>query len=104
MKGNARSSGYDRVEVDWYVEPRRAIDELLDVERFDGWIWDPACGGGNIVKACLDRGLNAYGSDIVHRGCGGQVDFLSIPTDEKRFANIITNPPFKHGVTFTKEH
>jgi hypothetical protein len=47
-KGNARGSGYVRASDDFYREPRWAVDALLDVERFDGIVWDPACGSGNI--------------------------------------------------------
>lgn len=101
LKGNARSSGYERAALDWYCEPRRAIDALLDVETFDGPIYDPACGIGNIPVACRSRGLVAHGSDIVDRGFGDPgIDFLTMTTQGK-FASIICNPPFSLGVEFT---
>lgn len=107
VKGNPRGSGYERQAQDWYVEPRRAIDELLDVETFRGLISDPACGGGNIVQACLDRGLPAIGSDIVDRGWRSPKlagddpqlrDFLEQRATSAM--NIITNPPFNLAVEF----
>lgn len=100
-KGNARSSGYDRQAQDWYCEPRRAIDALLDVEVFDGSVYDPACGAGNIPRACLDRGLLASGTDIVDRGWkpSFQQDFLAL--DFTDAGHVITNPPFSLGVEFT---
>lgn len=67
-KGNARSSGYDRQADEWYQEPRRAVDALLKVEEFEGVIYDPACGGGNIPEACRARRLPFVGSDIPNRG------------------------------------
>jgi len=96
MTGHARSSGYEKVPHEWYCEPRAAVDALLDVEAFDGIVFDPACGSGNIPLACIARGLAAGGSDIVDRGYGAVMDFLS-PDDfpaDRRIANVLTNPPF----------
>lgn len=99
-KGSSRNSGYDRATNDWYIEPSRAIDELLDVESFDGPIWDPACGSGNIPIACKRRGYETFASDIVDRGYpdAEQVDFLSIQTE--RSWNVISNPPYNLAEEF----
>jgi hypothetical protein len=100
MKGNPRGSGYAYAEYSWYCEPRRAIDALLDVEKFDGSVWDPACGGGNIPRACRDRGIEAIGTDIVQRGGADAVaDFLR--DTPLSMDHIITNPPFELAVEFT---
>jgi hypothetical protein len=42
---------WDRSDDEWYVEPSDCTTALLGVEAFIGPIWDPSCGGGNIVKA-----------------------------------------------------
>jgi hypothetical protein len=92
MTGNARGSGYERHENDWYKESRYSIDALLDAEPFIGPIWDPACGGGNIPTACRDRGYEAIGSDIKDRGFGTTgVDFLM---SDRRVDKIVSNPPY----------
>ena len=39
------------------VEPRWAVDIMLDAVDFDGEVLDPCCGIGTIVSACLDRGI-----------------------------------------------
>lgn len=96
--GNPRSSGYAKQEQEWYVEPRRAIDELLDAESFVGSVWDPACGGGNIPEACRARGMDAWGSDIADRGYGSI--FFDFLTSSATADNIITNPPFGLAVSF----
>lgn len=97
--GNARSSGYARNADDWYQEPRIAIDMLLDVEAYDGVVWDPACGGGNIPDACKARRIPFLGSDIVFRGWPDTLveDFL---TTDRRQDNIITNPPYNLAEQF----
>jgi hypothetical protein len=97
--GHPRSSGYDRAAGDFYCEPRWAIDALLDAEPFEGLIWDPACGSGNIPTACKDRGLRAFGTDIVQRGGASSVrDFLA--DNQITADNIISNPPFKLSQQF----
>ena len=87
-----RDSGYDRATDDYYVEPRWAIDALLDVERFFGWSWDPSCGGGNIPTAMHARDMQCYASDIADRGYGATGSFFDMPPWEVQ--NIVTNPPY----------
>lgn len=87
-----RASGYDRIESDWYIEPRWAIDSLMDVEKFSGTCWDPSCGSGNIPMAMRDRGIACVGSDICDRGFGARkIDFLQA---NMNYDNIISNPPY----------
>lgn len=99
QKGNARGSGYDREKNDWYRESRRAVDALLDVEKFSGTICDPACGSGNIPVACKHRGYETFGSDVIDRGYldYGPGDFL---TSDRTFDNFLSNPPFGIAVDF----
>lgn len=87
-----RASGYAREANDYYTEPRWAVDALLDVEQFAGITWDPSCGGGNIPKAFLDRGLHCWGSDIADRGFG--TTGLSFFDAHNTADNIISNPPY----------
>jgi hypothetical protein len=91
-RGYPQRSGYERDPGEWYVEPRWVVHQLLDVERFDGEVLDPCCGGGTIPSVCLERGLVATGSDIVDRGFGDVRDLFS---RTKPVDNIISNVPFK---------
>jgi hypothetical protein len=102
---NYRKRQHERSENDWYVEPRWAVDALLDREQFVGSVWDPACGQGTIVTAARDRGLFAFGSDIADRGFGQRFDFLTgEPIDPSAPPeNIVTNPPFKHAEAFIEK-
>ena len=103
IAGNPRGSGYRRANLDWYVEPVEATLTLLDVEQFDDEIYDPACGCGNILKACRERGHRARGTDIVDRGSGEPygLDFIygQLPCP---VSNIISNPPFGPSLHFAK--
>jgi hypothetical protein len=88
-------SGWEREPHDWYREPPRIVDALLDVEEFHGTVLDPCCGGGTIPARCLARGIHAIGSDIVDRGYGIVQDVFDRmePVDA-----IVTNPPYKLAV------
>lgn len=85
---------------DWYVEPEDCTLALARVEPFVGRIRDPACGGGNVVKALTAFGYGQVsGSDLVDRvhdlptwSFFGTSDFLTAeiyPVD-----NLVFNPPF----------
>jgi hypothetical protein len=72
----------------------------LTVEKFEGKIWDPACGFGRIVENARRLGIQASGSDIVDRGFGNtELDFLGCI--DMAADNIICNPPFKLAREFT---
>lgn len=83
--------------LQWYVEPESVTRQLLTVERFVGQVLDPCCGQGNIVRAMIDCGVVAKGSDIVCRAPGenwflGERDFLQ--SHVVGWSNIVMNPPF----------
>lgn len=100
---------HERDPDEWYVEPVWAAAGLLRVERFDGPIWDPACGGGNVLRACLAAGIDCCGTDIVRRMPAdlepyffGLHDFrdpdgTAVPSGMGRPVDVITNPPFDRG-------
>jgi ParB-like chromosome segregation protein Spo0J len=65
--GVPKNSGYKRALFGFYVEPRWFVDQILEVESFDGRVHDPCCGIGTIPSRCLARGIRATGSDIISR-------------------------------------
>ena len=102
----------NRAKLEFYPTPPEAIRALLSVERFDGPIWEPACGDGAISRELETAGYEVVSTDLSDYGFGqaGQ-DFLKA---EKSLAkHIITNPPYgTHGLgdafvrkalSFTKE-
>ncbi len=93
LKGNDRNSGYDREADDWYVEPPRAWHALLDVETFEGGLWDPCCGLGTGPKVAAARGLPVRASDLVARGFDG-ADRANLFACSGGAANVVTNPPY----------
>lgn len=89
----------DREAYDFYSTPRSAVEQLLQVEPFDGPIWEPACGDGAISRVLQDAGHEVVSTDLVDRGFGQYgVDFLM---ERKPLArDVVTNPPFKLGTEF----
>lgn len=96
----------ERSAQDFYREPAWAVEALLNAERFVGLVWDPACGTGNILKACRRREMLTVGSDIVDRGYDDFAGMYNFATQTDalvdRVDNIICNPPFELAETFIK--
>ena len=98
MQSGHRKSGVatdpaNRHPDDWYATPAHAVRSLLEKEKFEGYIWEPACGDGAISKILKESGHEVFSTDLIDRGYGeGQEDFLT--TGRGLFDNIITNPPY----------
>src|ERR1700677_2846589 len=96
MRGPLRkrdSHLWSRDEHDFYCEPEWCSQRLFEAEKFEGNVWDPACGLGRIVASAKLAGLESHGMDIVKRSsfCLGEFDFL---TSTDPWPNIVSNPPF----------
>ena len=99
--GASRNNG-EREENDFYPTPPTATQALLDREKFDGNIFEPACGDGAISKVCIDNGYDVFSTDLIYRGYGeGNKDFLRY--NGPRFDNLITNPPFSLALEFVQK-
>lgn len=99
------NSRLGRSKADFYPTPPSATLALLQNEKFEGDIWEPACGKGDISKVLIAQGYNVVSSDINDYDYGiSNVDFLNnhsvfgAPLEIKD--NIITNPPFELALEF----
>jgi hypothetical protein len=91
----------NREKDDFYPTPPEGTRALLRVERFDGPIWEPACGDGAISRVLEEAGHEVISTDLVDRGFGTpRTDFLM--EWQPRAPNIVTNPPFKHAEEFAR--
>ena len=82
----------DRQKDDFYATPPEATQQLLNVEKFEGKIYEPCCGQGHISKVLIKNGYDVESSDLVDRGYGkSNIDFLM---EYQTRDNIITNPPY----------
>ena len=86
-----------RERNDYYATPPIATKKLLEVEKFDGAIWECACGEGHISDILKNAGYTVYSSDILDRGYKETeiINFLDADIDATS-KNIVTNPPYKY--------
>ena len=90
---------YDREKDDFYPTPKEATQALLDREKFEGEIWECACGDGAMSKVMIENGYKVKSSDLINRDYGETpIDFLK---SNYKTDNIITNPPFILSTAFT---
>jgi hypothetical protein len=79
---------------DFYPTPPGATRALLSVEKFDKYIWEPACGDGAISKVLIEAGHGVCSTDLYDHGYGKSgFDFLLQYSHYED--QVITNPPFK---------
>ena len=84
--------------ADFYPTPRWATYALINSEHFDGDIWEPACGDGSMSEVLAETGNLVISSDLFERGYGeGGINYL---TEDRRVANVITNPPYNAAEGF----
>lgn len=89
------------IAANFYPTPPEATRALLSVERFDGPIWEPACGQGHIAKVLEARGHEVIATDLNAWGYGvNGVDFLAVDVNKAAptARHIITNPPYGQGL------
>lgn len=85
---------------DYFPTPKWATYALIDNEKFDGDIWECACGDGAMSRVLEQTSSPVYSSDLYDRPYGDAgVDFL---TTKRRASNIVTNPPYNSAEGFVK--
>lgn len=98
--GNPAGKRQDR---DFYPTPVDVVWSLLSVEKFEGSIWEPACGNGQLaLELEKGTGCSVFGTDIVPQGYGKKANFLELRPRPLN-ANIVTNPPFNLAKQFFEQ-
>ena len=88
-----------REEHDFYATDPAAVDKLLEVEKLETMLWEPACGAGHISRRLIEHGYHVDSTDLIYRDFGrGGVNFLECET--RYPGSIITNPPYKYVTEF----
>lgn len=67
----------EREANDYYATEPKAAQLLMEVETFSPLIWECACGEGHLAKEFEAAGYHVYATDLIDRGYGYQMDFLS---------------------------
>ena len=60
----------NRHKDDFYPTPETSIRPFLDLEVFEGDIWEPACGDGAISAVLREHGYNTVDTDLNDWGFG----------------------------------
>ncbi len=85
---------------DFYPTPEWATHALIGGEKFEGRIWEPACGDGAMVRVLKDTGCPVDATDLFDRGYGEPgVDFLK---SDRLVENIVSNPPYNSAEGFVE--
>lgn len=100
--GASNHTEKEREENDYYATDPIAIDKLLTKEKPSFNIWECACGGGHLLNRLKELGFNAFGTDLIDRGCGtAPRDFFNFDKkDVGSDVDILTNPPYKYAKEF----
>ena len=98
---SASTNTSERQSADYYATDPIAIHKLCTVEKFTPIVFEPACGGGHLVKALQERGYTVELSDIINRGYANTniADFFDVAYSPN---DIITNPPYKYAKEFVE--
>lgn len=95
--GASNHADGERANLDYYATSGLAIDKLATKFEIPQQVWEPCCGEGHLSERLKELGHDVFSTDIVDRGYGSVLDFLSLEAYEHRdeFECILTNPPYK---------
>ena len=97
--GASNHTDKERQTEDFYATDPRAVELLLQQEKFSPKIWECACGQGHISKVLEAHGYQVRSTDLIDRGYGERMDFLYL-NSESWDGDIITNPPYSLATEF----
>lgn len=105
--GASNHTDKERENNDYYATEPKAIELLLDLEKFAPYVWECACGEGHLSEVLKRRGYKVKSSDIIHRGYEDTevIDFLKVSKEDIKndfSRDIITNPPYKYAREFVE--
>ena len=103
--GASNHTKEEREKNDYYATDPKAVELLLEKEKFSHYVWECACGEGHLSKVLIKKGYDVKSSDIVDRGFQNTeiINFLEILESETNTRDIITNPPYKFAQEFVEQ-
>jgi hypothetical protein len=100
--GASNHSAGERESNDFYATDPEAAELLLQIENFEGDIWECAAGENHLADVFRQHGYEVRTSDLIARTEDVEVlDFLSC--NKPWHGNIITNPPYKFAQEFVEK-
>ena len=93
-----------RQKDDFYPTPEYVTEMLCKNHKFEGDIWECACGDGKLAEVLIKHGYHVISTDIVGRGYAKQIPYcIDFLLENKKMANICTNPPFNLAYEFIEQ-
>lgn len=104
-------SGYPKSPFDWYVEQQWVTEALIVNDDgptgYGAFVWDPACGSGQVLKTFEGWCIPVHATDIQFRGYAGgkglfqEIDFVGnlefvASAAPKGPFSIVSNPPYSY--------
>lgn len=105
MLGASNHTEKQRQENDYYATEPKAIELLLQKEKFSPVVWENAVGGGHLAEVLKQHGYKVKCSDLIDRGYPDThiLDFLKFNPNKELDLDIITNPPYKCAKQFVEK-
>ncbi len=105
--GASNHTDKERESNDYYATEPKALELLLDIEKFSPYVWECACGGGHLSEVLKKYGYKVKSSDLIDRGYANTeiIDFLKVSREDIKndvSRDIITNPPYKYAKQFVE--
>lgn len=105
--GASNHTDGEREKHDYYATEPKAVELLLQQEKFNHYVWECACGEGHISEVLKSHGYNVKSSDLYNRGYPSTeiIDFLQYTSEQRKAEisrDIITNPPYKYAKEFVQ--
>ena len=99
----ARNYAQNKRETnDYYATEPKAATLLMQLEDLSPLIWECACGEGHLAKEFSKAGHYVYATDLINRGYGYVIDFLSTKAPPMPGFDIVTNPPYSKAQEFVE--
>ena len=105
--GASNHTDKERELNDYYATEPKALELLLELEKFSPYVWECACGEGHLSEVLKAHGYKVRSSDLVDRGYPNTeiLDFFSVSKEDLKCdfsRDIITNPPYKYAKDFVE--
>jgi len=102
--GASNHSKDQRSKNDFYATPPLAVRKLLEVEKFNHNIWEPATGMNHITDVLVENGYDVKRSDIIKMVDDDKIEIIDFLNTNTVFdGDIITNPPFSLASQFVEK-
>lgn len=106
--GASNHTDKERESNDYYATEPKALELLLELEKFWPYVWECACGEGHLSEVLKSHDYDVKSSDIINRGYIGTeiLDFLKVTKEDIKndfSRDIITNPPYKYAKEFVEK-